>query len=202
MEHDGSRPRRLTSTTGADRYPEWSPRQTQIVFVSERDGNPELYVIDADGSGESRLTESPRADIDPAWASSVRLPIGQDDMETDIAYASSRDGDLEIYLVKPNGSALRRLTQSAGADRGPQWSPDGSRIVFMSERDGNSEIYVMSADGSGQTRLTTNLTSEDGPSWSPDGGRIMFFSDRGGSRKAYSMRPDGTDQVLSPNQHE
>lgn len=202
MEHDGSAPRRLTAVAGADRHPQWSPRRTHIAFVSERDGNQELYVMNADGSGQVRLTEYPGPDVDPAWASNVRLPSGDTDLGTDIAFASRRDGNLDVYVVRPDGSSLRRLTDSAAGDRAPQWSPDGTRIAFVSERDGNPEIYVMYADGSGQTRLTTDPGDDNGPAWSANGDRIAFSGDRAGVRRSYSMRPDGTDQVLSRHQTE
>jgi Tol biopolymer transport system component len=200
MNWDGSGQRRLTSTADDDRQPRWSPRQTHIVFVSMRDGRRQLYIMKADGSDQHRLLDSPKSDFDPAWASNVRFPSGKDDMDTDIAFASNRDNDIEIYAVRPDGSALRRLTDSPGNDRSPQWSPDGTRIVFVSERDGNSEIYVMSADGSGQARLTDNPANDNGPLWSANGDRINFASDRTGTRQSFSMRADGTDQTKSPNQ--
>ena len=72
-----------------------------------------------------------------------------------VAFVSNRDGDLEIYRVEPNGSGLRRLTQSAGLDVGPSWSPDGAQIAFLSARNGKRALWVMAADGSEPRRLTT-----------------------------------------------
>jgi Tol biopolymer transport system component len=73
-----------------------------------------------------------------------------------IAFQSNRDGNLEIYTMNVDGSGIARLTNNAGLDLEPAWSPDGRRIAFRSERDGNFEIYVMNADGSGLTRLTND----------------------------------------------
>src|SRR5512138_780401 len=89
-----------------------------------------------------------------------------------IAFASSRDGDAEIYTMAPDASAQTRLTRNANADSDPAWSPEGTRLVFTSNRDGNDEIYVMSADGTGQTRLTTSPGSDSNPTWSPGGRNI------------------------------
>src|SRR5437588_10018731 len=73
-----------------------------------------------------------------------------------IVFASYRDSDYEIYSIAPDGTGETRLTNSAGLDGYPVWSPDGQKIVFVSGRDGNDEIYLMNADGSGQTRLTND----------------------------------------------
>jgi TolB protein len=200
MGRDGMAQTRLTATAGADRHPDWSPWQSHVVFESTRHGAEDLYVMRADGTEQARITHAPGYDGQGQWTSNVRSPVGGSDAGTDIAFVSDRDKDLEIYLVKPDGSELRRLTFSPGADQLPAWSPDGARIAFISDRDGNREIYVMNADGSGQTRLTHHPAADDSPAWSPSGDRITFRSDRGGDTKSYSIRPDGTDESLSPHQ--
>jgi Tol biopolymer transport system component len=82
----------------------------------------------------------------------------------------------------------------------PQWSPDGTRIVFESRRDGgDSEIYVMNADATGQTRLTDSPGIDRQPTWSPDGTMIAFESERTGDRDIYLMRADGTGVVNLTN---
>ncbi len=97
-----------------------------------------------------------------------------------IAFASDRDGNLEIYAMNADGSDLVRLTNNEAADFLPVWSPDGSRIAFLSTRNGNAQVYVMDADGSNQTRLTEALIAESMLSWSPDGTRLAFSSYSGG----------------------
>ena len=82
-----------------------------------------------------------------------------------IAFASNRDGNWEVYVMNADGSGQTRLTDNPAWDRGPRWSPDGSRIAFVSQRDQNNDIYVMNADGSGQTRLTDNPARDGQPSW-------------------------------------
>jgi|GEM_PF-321058 len=118
---------------------------------------------------------------------------------TRIAFQSNRDGNYEIYTMKPDGTDLRRLTNNAFSDTEPAWSPDASKIAFTSNRDGNSEIYVMNADGTGQTRLTSNTATDSYPAWSPDGAKIAFQSDRDGNWEVHVINSDGTGQTRLTN---
>ena len=161
-----------TPTTAGDR----------IAFQSNRDGNWEIYVMNADGSGVTNLTNNSDHDVAPAWS-----PDGKR-----IAFRSDRDGNWEIYVMNADGSGVTRLTNDSARDSSPAWSPDGRRIAFRSDRDGNWEIYVMNADGSGVTNLTNDSASDDFPGWSPDGKRIAFDSDRDGNREIYVMNADGS----------
>jgi TolB protein len=138
----------------------------QIAFYSARNGNPDIYIMDADGGNVARLTSNPADDMAPAIS-----PDG-----TRIAFMSVRDGNREIYLMDLDGSKQQRLTDNPAYESHPDWSPDGTQIAFVSDRDGNLEIYVMDADGSDLRRLTDSPSEEMRPSWSPDGTRIAFSS--------------------------
>ena len=109
-----------------------------------------------------------------------------------IAFASSRDGNREIYLMNADGSGLARLTDNRAGDGRPSWSPDGKRIAFHSDRGGNWDIYVMNADGNGLTRLTNHPNWDMDPAWSPDGKRIAFTSWRDGNLEIYLINADGS----------
>ena len=110
-----------------------------------------IFVIDMNGKNLVRLTQGPASDLNPAWS-----PDG-----TKIAFASSRKGNLGIYVMNADGSNPINLTQSPnGGDWSPAWSPDGSRIAFNSRRDGNEEIYVMNANGANLINLTQHLKSD------------------------------------------
>ena len=171
----------------------------EIAFVRMvAPGDSEIYAMDADGTGVTRLTTSPGEDADPAWS-----PGG-----TKIAFTSDRGGNEDVYVMSADGTGVRQLTNSPGADSDPAWSPDGRRIAFTSDRDGDQEVYVMNADGSGETDLTNSplitastapgartFGNDSQPAWSPDGTRIAFTSDRDLNDEIYAMNADGTGQV-------
>ncbi len=112
-----------------------------------------------------------------------------------IAFASDRDGNLEVYSMDADGGGQTRVTENPAEDYSPAWSPDGTRLAFVSTRDGNAEIYVTNMDGTAQTRLTNNSASDLGPKWSPDGSQILFFTNRDGNDEIYSMNADGSNPV-------
>jgi hypothetical protein len=136
----------------------------KIAFESARDGNLEIYVMNADGSEQTRLTDNPASDSDPTWSVD-----GQK-----IAFSSNRDGNWQIYAMNADGSGQTRLTDNRANDAYPAWSPDGQKIAFTSNRDGNLEIYLMNADGSQQTRITNDPGADSFPDWSADGRHIVF----------------------------
>ena len=157
----------------------------RIAFGSNRDGDHEIYVMNADGTGVVQLTHNTALDAAPAWSPDGRR----------IAFRSNRDGNPEIYVMNADGTGVVRLTHNAALDAAPAWSPDGRRIAFTSGRDGDFEIFVMSADGTGVVQLTHNATLDAAPAWSPDGRRIAFRSDRDGNPEIYVMNANGTGVV-------
>jgi hypothetical protein len=158
-----------------------SERPAKIAFASNRDGNFEVYSMEADGSARTRLTANPALDGTPGFSADGAR----------IAFASSRTGNGDIYVMNADGSVPTRLTTSAAVDAEPSWSPDGTKIAFASGRTGNGDIYVMNADGSVPTRLTTSAGVDAEPSWSPDGTKIVFTSGRTGNGDVYVMNADG-----------
>jgi Tol biopolymer transport system component len=167
-----------------------SPETARIAFTatgwSVKGASEEIFLMNADGTGITPISNSRGDDRSPAWS-----PDG-----VKIAFSSERDGNSEIYVMNANGSDQTRLTDSPGQDLYPAWSPAGDRIAFSSDRDGNNEIYVINADGSNPTRLTSNDSQDDYPDWSPDGNTIVFSSFGGGHAGIYTMNADGTDYRL------
>jgi Tol biopolymer transport system component/serine/threonine protein kinase/tetratricopeptide (TPR) repeat protein len=139
-------------------------------------------------NGVARLTTHQAADVQPRWSPDMSR----------IAFASARDGKLEIYTMDSEGGDPRRLTFNSVDDFVPAWSPDGKRIAFTSKRDGNDEIYVMNADGSLQENLSKHPAADSRPSWSADGRRLVFTSNRGEDMNnfdLYAMDADGGNPV-------
>jgi Tol biopolymer transport system component len=166
---DGTGREQLTSSN--DWEPSWSPNGKYIVFASQRDGNPEIYMMNADGTNQRRLTHSDDNDWQAAWSPD----------STHLAFARGATSAWDIYImdVSDGGitgdSELVRLTNNDVADGFPAWSNDGSQILFSSMRDGNEEIYIMNSDGTNQTRLTYNTVDDTFPRWSADGQHIVFI---------------------------
>jgi TolB protein len=138
--------------------------------------------MNADGTGQTRLTNDAAVDRSPAWS-----PDG-----SKVAFESRRDGNAEIYVMNADGSGQTNLTNSAGSDASPAWSPDGTTLAFESSRDGLAEIYLMDADGFGVTALTADAGNNITPAWSPDGTKLAFASTRAGNLDVYIMNADGT----------
>src|SRR5918999_1952691 len=121
----------------------------QIAFVSLRDGNDEIYVMDAEGGDQTNLSNNDADDFNPSWS-----PDG-----TKIAFTSDREnGNFDIYVMNADGSGQTRLTDDPANDFNPSWSPDGEKIAFSSFRDSTEEsdnnfIYDMMNDGDGRGKL-------------------------------------------------
>ena len=141
------------------------PLPGRIAFASDRDGDLEIYMMNADGTSLVRLTESKGFDVPWSWS-----PDGRK-----LAFVSDRSGSHNIYVMPVDGSEpIIQLTHDSEGAGIPSWSPYGRRIAFSSARDGDSEIYVMDPDGTNIVQLTDSDADEYAPSWSPDGQRIAF----------------------------
>ena len=194
MDADGNNPQRLTNNGNNDRDPSWSPDGKRIAFVSGRQRDfenaaitYEIYVMDADGGNQQRLTNNDRNDYSPSWS-----PDGKR-----ITFSSEMPGNAEIYVMDADGGNQQRLTNNGNSNFAPSWSPDGKRIAFVSVRWAdfvhNFEIYVVDTDGGNQRRLTNSPRHDGVPSWSPDGKWITFVSERDGNAEIYVMDADGAN---------
>ena len=166
-----------------------------ILFESNREGDPELYLFNTADSSTTRLTNSPGVDTHPVWS-----PDG-----SQVVFTSGRDGNNEVYVMNADGSGLVNLTNNAADDIFPAWSPNGEQIVFATNRDGNYEIYVMDADGDAPTNLSNNGANDTQPFWyrnaallsSTEG--ILFTTDRDGNNEVYIMGVNGASPVNLTN---
>lgn len=155
---------------------------SKIVFVSDRDGNMEIYMMDWDGYNQIRLTFNNVIDTLPSISPDKKI----------IAYTSYRKLNPDLYLYNiAEGKNIAFF--SGGTNYSADFSPDGKRIAFVSTKDGNAEIYVANVDGTNLKRITFNPAIDTSPSWSPSGREIAFTSDRSGSPQIYIMDSDGTN---------
>ena len=136
-------------------WPDWSPQGDKIVFSSqEGTGDADIYVMNAGGSNQKRLTIGTADDESPAWSNKGdKIAFGSGATDT---------GDLDIYVMNADGSNPTALTNT-GLNGTPAWSPDDAKIAFASSGDGNLDVYVMNADGSDQKRLTFDTGDDFSP---------------------------------------
>jgi Periplasmic component of the Tol biopolymer transport system len=164
-----------------------------IAFHSNSVGNTEVYVMNPDGTDQTRLTFDPRTDQQPDIS-----PDGRQ-----IVFCSTRiadtnpEGDFEVFVMDADGSNARQLTFNGAniSDAWPRWSPNGKQIVFHSNVDGNFEIYIINADGTDLNRVTEYSGVDQFPEWSPNGKQLAIRRDT----DIYLINTDGTDPVQLTN---
>ncbi|MGZ5384413.1 MAG: TolB family protein [Acidimicrobiia bacterium] len=193
---EGDNPRPVTVTQGPIARAEFaivcSPPGGRIAFVSTRDGNAEIYVINGDGSGLRRLTNDPAGDGGPDWS-----PDG-----SRIAFVSNQSGESALYVMNADGSGVVRLTSNSGFTgfiSQPKWSPDGTRIAFTGFGQ-KPDVYIVNADGSGLRTLTSEGLENSRPDWSPDGSRLAFVQETEFHKQVMLINVDGSGLMpLTPN---
>ena len=156
IDTNGKVLKRVTRYWGIDSNPCFSPDGKKIAFVSNRSGSPQIYIHDLDTGNEERLTFEGRYNSDPAWSSRNK-----------IAYACMLNGNFDICTINPDGTDMKRLTDSAGNDESPCWSPDGRYIIFTSNRTGHYQLYIMTANGENQVMITSLKGDQTSPCWGP-----------------------------------
>jgi TolB protein len=189
---DGTGRRQLTHVSAAQAAgaPDWSPGGDKIVYESNQTGDYRIWVMNADGSGQTRLADDPGfADLEPAWSpDGTRILFSRCDDHIGFILTC----DLEV--MNAAGGGMRRLAGGHWTYIHGQYSPDGRRIAVNTDRGGLlSALWVMRADGTGLHRITRPSLEAFWPGWSPDGRRIVFTDNccQGGSN-IWTVRPDGT----------
>jgi TolB protein len=162
----------------------WSPDGTKLAFTSNRDGNPEIYVMNAkDGSGLRRVTNNPAIDEAPTWS-----PNGNQ-----IAWVSDRTGQPKIYVMNADGTGQRLLLSDCYCDR-PTWSSEPfNEIAFAARTGPGYDIKVFSFQSGEAKKVTDGIGSNESPAFSPNGRHIAFVSTRSGKSQIFTVDRDGNN---------
>ena len=178
INSDGSNLKLLTNQTDDYEFnisPAWSPDGKKITFVSQRDGGSEIYVMNSDGSGQTRLTNDLKQNENPAWhPDGTKIAFVSRREGRDLIYVMNSDGTNQVRLIKPPGS---EVSPTWSSDANPAWSPDGALIAFSR----GCEIYIANSDGLKEKPvkgLPRTMCAND-PTWSPDGQYLAFTVNSG-----------------------
>jgi TolB protein len=162
MDFDGRNVHRLTSHHSLALNPDG--RSGKVVFTSYVSRFPQIWMMNADGTGAREIKSGVELNASPALS-----PDG-----TQIAFAGSAKGNADIYVISTAGSNLRRLTMTHALEASPDWSPTGRQILYTSDQSGTPQLWVMDAEGTGARRVTFAGNWNDEGAWSPDGSKIAF----------------------------
>lgn len=199
---NGSDQRRIHTSTANDYNGAVSQDGSKIAFASDRDGNPEIFLLNLNGGAVTQLTATaaPCVNEYPTWTPGGTglawhtncTGNNYEIFRGDLSYTQDKGNDLKATLINPVN-----LTKTSANDRMPRIAPSGGEIAFRSDRDGNGEIYLMTTNRGDITRRLTNSTGADdsAPSWSPDGSQIVYDSNAEGDYELYVRNYDGTGGV-------
>jgi len=170
---------------GTNSSPAWSPDGSQIAFMSSQNGDPEIYVTNADGTHLHRITFAAGVSTSPAWNPKTGKQM---------VFVSDRGGSPVLYLSDSDGSNVQKLDlPDMGYVVDPAWSPNGQLLAFSWRRpSGNYDIYAMDIVSRQLVELTKDAGRNERPSWAPDGRHLVFESTRTGTRQIWSMLADGS----------
>lgn len=163
-----------------------SPDGRWLAWSMSEDGNADIYLSAADGSGEvTRLTTEPGIDTSPSWSSDGRQ----------LAFVSQRGGSPQIYVMNADGSGVRRLTYQGSYNQTPKWSPRGDLIAFTA-RDERAvfDLFTLNVQTGQISRITQDQGNNSDPSWSANGRLLVFVSTRSGKPDLWVATPDGNAQ--------
>ncbi len=202
---NGKEIRQLTNSGKYDAEATVSPVGDKILFTSTRDGDPEIYVMDIDGSNQTRLTNEKGYDGGAFFsfdgtkivfrASRPKTEKELEDYNELVKYGLVRPTALEIYVMDADGSNIQQVTNFGNASFAPFFHPDGKRIIFSSNKNSNSgrefNLFIINIDGTGLEQVTFNETFDGFPMFSADGKYLVFASNR------FNKKPGDTNVFIA-----
>jgi TolB protein len=189
VQAGGGRPKRVASYQGMNTGASFSPDGSKIAVTLSKDGNPEIYILDAStGKVLKRLTDNRAIDTSPAWS-----PDGRE-----IAFVSNREGGPQIFVMNADGSGQKRVSTVSSFNQTPAWSPrPGVRqLAYTIIDDGSGRYDIVTHDlATGKlVRVTQNQGANEEPTWAPGGRVIAFASSRATGSGLYLANADGTGE--------
>ena len=198
MDIDGNNQVNLTHDPNRDIEPQFSSNGSGLLFISNRDGNDEIYFAElAWYGGYTRYSIINQVNVSNHSSYDGEPQFSPDGSK--IVFEATRDGNYEIYTMDMDGGNPNNLTNNTGFDWKPQFSPTGDKIMFESTRDGNYELYIMDTDGTNLVNLTNNPGKDYAGNFAPDGSSITFSSLRGVNFEIYMVNIDGSNLVNVSN---
>jgi TolB protein len=164
---------------GSNSAPGWSPDGRRLAIVLSKDGNSQIYSVNADGSGLQRVAQSPGIDTEPRYA-----PDGN------IYFTSDRGGSPQIYRVIATGGDAQRITFEGSYNVSPRPSPDGKSLAFITRREGRFQLAVMDL-ASRQVQVLTDSNKDESPSFAPNSRMILIATEMGGRGVLSAVSSDG-----------
>ena len=172
--------------------PAWSPDGRHIAFAGLKDGWSDIYIVNLDDESLRRITHDPYDEKNLAWAPDGSwLALSGDRPDEDLWFDGRKDfpfGQYDIFIIKPDGSEIRRVIGHDAQDTHPSWGKDNSRISFISNRTGVGNIYVSDLEGDNLEVLTNLLASAVDYDWSPDGKKMVFTVFHNGGYDIYTIK--------------
>jgi len=148
------RARRLTDGNGINTEPTWNPNGNQLAFTSDREGGPQVYLMQDDGSNLRRLTGEGQYNASPAWSPNGAM----------LAYVSRFEGKFDLFVYKLGEGKAYQITTGVSTSESPAWSPDERRLVFTSNRFGSSQLFTTDLSGRQIVRLA-EFSGCQSPRW-------------------------------------
>jgi TolB protein len=177
--------KQITKGTGVDVGAEFSLANGKMAFMRNENGNPDIYVSDAQGKLQDRLTWLRAVDASPSWS-----PDGKQ-----LAFTSDRYGKPQVFVMNDDGSGVRRITLEGNYNTSPAWSPKGDLIAFTTMTNNRFGINLVDPVSGETRRLVGGTGNNEDPAWSPDGRFISFCSDRTGTYQIYVVDVNGRKEM-------
>lgn len=181
---------RLTTDTFNNNFVDWSADNEWVAFVSDRDGNEEIYRMRSDGSDIERLTENPARDIHPYFSPDAQY----------LLFNSTRDnGSLDVYRLDLASRELLRVTDSPMQETCARYSPDMQHIVLLRNGTTSDDVVILDVETGEFSNLTNTPMVIDGwPMYSVDGQWIYYSTTSSGQHSIHRVRPDGSgDETIT-----